>query len=243
MADFTIEVSTLLTANFDFGLDTYPIFSETYRDSLNGKILDFYKYHEIGWEDSSRFKHRLNSKLNEGMPLFNKLYQSELLTINPLLSFSRTNTASGENTANSTGTNTGSNTRNTTAEQTLTNETAQNNSMKTTDKNIDSDTPQGMLSIANIETSVFASKANIGDQSVTQTNGTDVQENMDRVDSETGTSTAAIENDTTATFNNTETDSGYDRPLAELLNLYRTTFLNVDMLVIESLRECFMGIM
>lgn len=242
MAEFTTEVSTLIDADFDFGLLNYPIFAEFYRTALNAKILDYYKYHEIGWEDSARFKHRLNSKLNEVMPLFNKLYQSELLSINPLLSFSRSATSSGTNAANSTGTNTGSQSRELNSEQTLLNEIAQNNATKTTDKSIHSDTPQGLLTIGNIEGSVFASAADIGDQSITQTNGTDTQETVDKVDSETATTTAANENESNSTYSSADSASGYDRPLAELLNLYRTTFLNVDIQVIESLRECFMGV-
>jgi hypothetical protein len=43
------------------------------------------------------------------------------------------------------------------------------------------------------------------------------------------------DNTTTAT-----TETGHDLSLSELLLQYRKTFINIDMLVISSLRECFM---
>ena len=66
---------------FDF---SYPIFDEAYRPVLESKILLHYYTREICEETVGLWKLRLKAKLNEIMPYYNKLYQSELLDFNPL---------------------------------------------------------------------------------------------------------------------------------------------------------------
>lgn len=65
--------------NFDF-----PIFDESYRNVLETKILKHYYTREIGEETVGLWKLRMNTTLNEIMPYYNKLYESELLEFNPL---------------------------------------------------------------------------------------------------------------------------------------------------------------
>lgn len=62
---------------------SYPIFDENYRPVLETKILKHYYTQEIGYETYGRWKLALNARLNEIMPYYNKLYQSELLEFNP----------------------------------------------------------------------------------------------------------------------------------------------------------------
>lgn len=66
---------------FDF---KYPIFDEAYKPVLETKILLHYYTREISEETVGLWKLRLKSKMNEIMPYFNKLYESELLDFNPL---------------------------------------------------------------------------------------------------------------------------------------------------------------
>ena len=61
----------------------YPIFDEVHRQVLNNKILKHYYFQEIGFETEGRFLFELNRKMNEIMPYYNKLYQSELLDFDP----------------------------------------------------------------------------------------------------------------------------------------------------------------
>ena len=53
MAKYTITIKSLLDNNFDFGLQNYPIFNESYRNILNNNILNHYYENEIGFENSS----------------------------------------------------------------------------------------------------------------------------------------------------------------------------------------------
>lgn len=92
--------------NFDF-----PIFDENYRKVLEAKILKHFYTREIGEETVGLWKLRLNTKLNEIMPYYNKLYNSELIEFNPL--YTKNITRSGNNAEqgdiNSEGTNGGTN--------------------------------------------------------------------------------------------------------------------------------------
>lgn len=62
----------------------YPIFDETYRNVLNNKIIKHYYTREIGYETVGLWKLKLNMKMNEIMPYYNKFYKSELLNFNPM---------------------------------------------------------------------------------------------------------------------------------------------------------------
>lgn len=85
MANYTIEVSTLLERGYPFALNSYPIFNEDYREYLNNKILRHYYFYEIGAETPDRFNYYLETKMNEIMPYYNQMYESELLKYNPLV--------------------------------------------------------------------------------------------------------------------------------------------------------------
>ena len=65
--------------NFDF-----PIFDEAYREVLERKIVRHYYTREIGFETIGLWKLKLNMVMNEIMPFYNKLYETELLKFNPL---------------------------------------------------------------------------------------------------------------------------------------------------------------
>lgn len=243
MGEFTKTVAELQAESFVFGLDLYPIFDASYRGGLNAKILDHFKFHEICSEDAAVFKHYLNSTMNEIMPLFNKKYESLSLSYNPLLTFSRTEAQTGNSAVTSAAEMNGTQGRTAETIQTQVDETATNNASKNTGKNISSDTPQGLLSAGDISGNVWATNATMTENNQTDTGGTDTESNLDRNETETTTNANTSESTTTGSTTATITASGYDRPLAELVKLHRDTFLNIDMEVINSLRDCFLQIM
>lgn len=63
---------------------SYPIFDEAYRPVLETKILKHYYTREIGLETVGLWKLKLDTKMNEIMPLYNLYYRSALLEFNPL---------------------------------------------------------------------------------------------------------------------------------------------------------------
>ena len=84
MANYTIELHKLIEMGFKLPLDEYPIFDENHRATLNDKIIAHYYFREIGQETPSRFAFNLRRKMNEIMPYYNQLYESEMIKYDPL---------------------------------------------------------------------------------------------------------------------------------------------------------------
>lgn len=85
MAQYSITVGELENFNYKFNLYDYPIFSENYRETLNKKILQHFHFREIGFETADRFNYKLGVRMNEIMPYYNKLYETELIDFDPLI--------------------------------------------------------------------------------------------------------------------------------------------------------------
>lgn len=77
------NVNEVVKASHASVIGNYPIFDEAYREVLDCKILKHYYTREICEETVGLWKLRLNNRMNEIMPFYNKLYQSELLSFNP----------------------------------------------------------------------------------------------------------------------------------------------------------------
>lgn len=85
----------------------YPIFDAAYKKPLETKIMRHFYMREIGLETVGQFKFFLEMKMNEIMPYYNKLYESELIKFNPMHDFDYSETSqkkgSGNDSKNSTG--------------------------------------------------------------------------------------------------------------------------------------------
>ena len=92
-------ITAALPHIFDFD---FPIFDENYRVPLETKIIRHYYTREIGLETYGLWKLKLQTKLNEIMPYYNKLYESELYTYNPLYDVDMTTTHVGRKTGENT---------------------------------------------------------------------------------------------------------------------------------------------
>lgn len=113
MAHYTITIKTLIDNNFDFGLQNYPIFDESYRSTLNSNILNYYFESEIGVETPALFKRLLNDRMALIMNKYNVLYQAqrELLNHDLLNNVNLTETYTGGSESESESTTTGKNQR------------------------------------------------------------------------------------------------------------------------------------
>lgn len=65
----------IIDDGYDIGLQDYPIFDETYRDTLNQAIVDHFILREIGAETPALFIFYLNRRMRENMPKANELYK------------------------------------------------------------------------------------------------------------------------------------------------------------------------
>lgn len=204
--------------NFNF-----PIFDENYRSTLETKIVRHFYTREIGYETVGRWKMALETKLNEIMPYYNKMYNSELLEFNPLYTHDLKTKKDDKLVKGST--------INDVSQHSITLEDEHSDTEKGTGYNLVSDTPQGGLSGIDDMTYMSNAQKNTTDSTVTG--------NYTRTD--TGDSS----ND--RTINSTDIDdylqhvygyNGYSP--SKLLEEYRETFLNIDMLIIKDLDKLFM---
>ena len=199
--------------NFDF-----PIFDENYRSILETKILKHYYTREIAFETVGLWQLKLDTKLNEIMPYYNQLYKSELLDFNPFYDVDYTREHEGER--NDTG--------HATDELDSSVTSTGNNSSNNWDKY--SDTPQG--AITNIQNETYLTNAR-------QNTGTGTY---------TDTRTQADERENSTSFNSL--DEYIDKvkgkqgtaSYSELLNKFRETFLNIDMMIINDLADLFFNL-
>lgn len=87
MSKYTVTLHQLMENNFNFEMTRYPIFDENYRNTLNNKILEHYRFREIGFETPQLFVYYLNRTLNEIMPYYNELYKTTLLEFDPFTNY------------------------------------------------------------------------------------------------------------------------------------------------------------
>lgn len=230
MSKYTTELRWIIENGYDLQLNEYPIFDENYRQKLNQKIINHYYFREIGFETVGLFRFYLKQTMNEIMPYYNQLYESALLEIDPLNTINFTETL--------TRTKIGNDTKNFNEDTTVnSNGDSNSNSTKNTNfKDVESDTPQGMLSIGNIEGELYASYARISKNEDT-TNSTAHQETTDTQKRKNDEKINREDNE-----NYTRTEKGNRESQSELLMKYRETFLNIDMQVINELNDLFMGL-
>lgn len=215
-------ISLALPKLFDFD---FPIFDEQYRSTLETKIVNHYYTREIGYETLGRFKLALKTKLNEIMPYYNKLYESELLEFNPLYTHDMKTKKDDTLVKGST--------IEDVEEHAITLGDEHSDTTSGTGYNLVSDTPQGGLT--GLDDLVYMSNA--------QKNTTDSTVTGDFTRTDTGNSS------NNRTINSTDIDdylqhvygyAGYSP--SKLLKEYRETFLNIDMLIIKDLSKLFMGL-
>ena len=230
MSKYTTELRWVIENGYDLQLNEYPIFDENYRQKLNQKIINHYYFREIGFETVGLFRFYLKQTMNEIMPYYNQLYESALLEIDPLNTINFTETL--------TRTKIGNDTKNFNEDTTVnSNGNSNSNSTQNTNfKDVESDTPQGMLSIGNIDGELYASYARISKNEDT-TNSTAHQETTDTQKRKNDEKINREDNE-----NYTRTEKGNRESQSELLMKYRETFLNIDMQVINELNDLFMGL-
>ena len=217
---------------FDFD---YPLFDDTYKEVIETKILRHYYTREIGFETYGLWKLKLETKLNEIMPYYNKLYNSELLEFNPLYDVNYTRSGS-ESTSTSESASTSLATS--TSESESGSDQSYNSMLPNTFSwTLDQDTPQnGLTGVAEMEYLTAARKTINGgdDQSYTRNQNESQSQGTSATNSRSGKQ--ALD-----TKGYLESIVGYrsNNP-SKLLSEYRDTFLNIDMMVINELDELFM---
>jgi hypothetical protein len=230
VADFTVELCDVvnLYGGVAQWMHDYPIFDEAYRAGLNQKIVDHYWHHEIGQESVSMFTFALRRKLREIMPLYNQRYLSERLNIDPLMTINMDSVNANNAEANVDMTNTGNSETDVDNEGTSANISESDSSGRA----IQQDFPQSALK-ANKD--YASSGADSSQRATAKSDGAETSTSKTK-----STDTAANTSKTVSQDNTTNNVKGTQGSQSQLLMMFRATFLNIDMEIIEELSELFM---
>lgn len=254
MATYTIELGKLLTLDgFDIGMKDYPLPSflksagdmQAWRKALNQKIINHYYFNEIGCLPPDRFKFFLNNTLNEKMPYFNMLYDAMAEKWQFYTGGTLTEVIKADGTSSDNGTKTGTDVLARSGIDTTNNSSLQNQNSDSFNLAVSSDTPGQMLNIeSDIANNTYANNA------VKQKNKGTFSGNSTSTDTTTYNSkeTTTFDEQTTAdrqhNDNRNRTVSGLNnKSYAELFKEYSESVRNLDLEVIDSLKDCFMGIL
>lgn len=215
-----------------------PFFDETYRSVLCSKILKHYYMREICCETVGIWELWMNTRLEEIMPYYNQLYESAKIEFNPMhdVDLTREHKRTENETASGNRDTTGNRGTNITSNVT-TNRTTNSNENK---KDLYSDTPQGALT--GVENETYLTNARKITDNVNGTDNTEVnnteKNTSDYSDKEKTTSNV----DTTEDYLETLVGKQGTESFSSLLNKFRETFLNIDMMVIEEFSDLFFGL-
>ena len=239
--DSIIEDAIPLIFSFDF-----PIFDEEYRNVICTKILRHYYTREIGLETYGLWKLKLQTKLNEIMPYYNELYKSALLEFNPFFTVDLTKdyTKTNDGTIKDNGTESEKQNRTTAGERSTDTEICGEDTNGNTRWDIYSDTPQGALTNVNNE-SYLTNARKITDsgsteygKTISEDEGHTISENMNG--NRTKTNNQKLDNLETYLEHLKGKTPGVS--YSKLLSEYRDTILNVDLQVINELRDLFFNL-
>lgn len=276
-AKYTVVLNELLRneetkAVINRKLSTYPLYrgKKNYdliptREELNQKLLNHYKYREIGFETVGRFVDELEIAMCEIMPRYNELFKTiEIMSDidDPFGNVDVTETTVETSTTDTSGNSSG----NTESKGTSTNKDTTNTSTKSNDnstvdneanhnsKNVSSETPSNELDITadNIDSVPYADKVtwnkdNNNDTSKTSTQSTGASATTSNV---TGSENNTSKTDTVTTGKSTsKTEHTYHKvgnqgvnTYAHDMNEFRTSIIDIvtDIINDERISELFM---
>lgn len=250
------DVDTIIANSWDkIFTSKASFFDENYRSVLCQKILKHYYLREICCETVGIWKLWMNTRLEEIMPYYNQLYESAKIDFNPMhdVNLTRKHERNVEGTSKEDGTRTD----NTTGKRTMTgnrdtdstgsgtrNTTSESNETK---KDLYSDTPQG--SVKDLENENYLTNArNITDNvngtgndktNTTEKTNTDYSETEDTTGKVDGITSNTGSSNTTEDYLETIVGKQGTESFSSLLNKFRETFLNIDMMVIDEFRDLF----
>jgi hypothetical protein len=236
-----IDLAIPKVFNFDF-----PIFDEKYRVVLERKIIKHFYTREIGEETVGLWKLRLDTRLNEIMPYYNKLYNSELLEFNPLYTANLTRTKKTDYDSNRNENENINDTTKNNGTTNSTNESSVNGTGSGTSSNngtdLYSDTPQG--SLTGVENETYLTNArkttDSGTTTSTTTNTSNASGSITSTESNTYGRVRDNKDALTSTEDYLETVIGFEGTNAsELLMKYRETFINIDVMILNELEDLF----
>lgn len=216
----TVELREIVESGVDIWDFEYPSFyTGDDKKAFEKKVIDHYYFRQIGQETVGRFLHCFRSRINDIMPYYIQLYESEKFMRDiedPFATVDYTETFEQETSGTTSGTSVIDSESNSDG-------TSNGNSTRKF-----SNTPQG--SIDNLDS--YLTEANV------DTSG------MNTTDTTNATTTTETSGSDTGTVRHTLTKKGamgvttFGHDMIE----YRQSFLNIDLMLIKELNDLFLGI-
>ena len=227
MADYTFTIYELMCNNFDFGLNDYPIFEETYRQTLNNAILEFYKFREIAFINPNVWRDRLRVRMDIIMRnKYNKMYIAKLKDFNPFYNVDMTETFTHniETTGNS-NMNTSQDTVST-SKQNSSDEVLNTTSSFPSEEMIEGDLTSSLY-VDNASTSKNTSNVNVNDSTNTDSSMTNNNSNetLETYEKKTIGSSAGLP---------------FSKALLQYFEMLKKT--NIDQMIVDELSDLFITV-
>ena len=245
-------------AEIQKALSTYPLYSPVKiydmiptRDELNKKLLNHYKYREIGFETFGRFVDELEITMNEIMPHYNEMFKSvEIMAelpspfdnVDVTETFEQTTTGSTSAEGTTTGSSTGNSSENGSSSETSTSEQTNNS------KSVSTDTPANVLNVATKDiTGVnYASEASWNESIGSGTNSNESESERSSTTSSEESGTTSSSSQSLATTKHTLKKVGNQgvNTYAHDMNEFRTSIIDVVNQIVNDPRldELFMQV-
>jgi hypothetical protein len=224
MAQATIELGRLLDKT-DFKLFDFPyVFDDAaFKAQIEQQVIDFYYDYEIGQETPDMFKRKFKARWLRMISYYNKLYNTTLLSYNPLTNYSMTEALEQLSTNTSTSTNTSDSIADSTTDTTGNSHTVSDSDAKT------SDYPQQPIAGGDY----LSGANNIVSDTTTDDTGKVINNATGKVTADsTGSATSNTE------YNKTiEGITGGSYP--ELIEKHRAALMRINDMIIEELKPCF----
>lgn len=220
---------------FDFD---YPVFDPAYKNVFETHFIRNFLMREIGFESEGLFKLMLENWLNINMPYFNKMFESESLTFDPLANtkVDTTHNNKKNNTSHQTSATDGTNNSSTTQDGngTLTEDNF--------DRQVKSDTPDTRLNITTNDGQgviEYASEIDENSENNSKTSTNHATASANETTNVNGSSD--LTSDETEDFTANQTGKIGSQSFSKLLQEYRETFLRIEKDIFKEMsKELFM---
>ena len=243
----TVELGDIVASGVDVWAFDYPVPADTVhyngktakvpfnKAEFEQKIIDHYRFRQIGQETVGRWLHNFRTRIREIMPYYVQLYEFEAKWFNvddPLESYNLTETFQGESSG--TGRTTGSGTSESSTEDELNSVRDESSTVNRVNKF--SDTPQG--SISNVESYMTTATK---DDTNTIGGGTSLDQ-RDTTVNVLDSSETSSENTGTTSHTLTRRGNIGVQPLGGEVQNIRDAFINIDLMVINELKDLFIQV-
>lgn len=228
----TLELGEMIESGVDIWAFDYPsYYKDAEKTAFEQKVIDHYRFRQIGQETPGRWLHYFRTRMQEIMPYYIQLYESQALMQSlddPFGNVDITETFEETRTGESSGSSSSTDTGQSNAEGGDYTDTNLNTAKKF------SNTPQG--SIENLDTYLTEATVDIGATNTTVTHNNTVNTLNNGETTTTGSESGSVKH--TLTRKGNQGVNTYAHDMREL----RETFLNIDLQIIRELNDLFLGV-